>query len=170
MTFPFRALASDSFLLKGLRSKQVKGGVKRLRLALPLAAAVALVAMGCGGSFIGGNGTSALVGTWTLDSMTINGSAQTCPASNVINAQTTIACSRYTDTFNNDGTMVRKSADGTVSVNGNFSYNGTVLTTAFGNEDVQAPLSFTSGSNSGSFVVTQNVYGYSVQYTFIRLQ
>ena len=147
-------------------AKQVKGAMKRFRLILPLAAAFTLAAMGCGGSFIGGSSTTTLVGTWTLDSMTINGTTTTCPNSVTVTGSTTIACSRYTDKFNSDGTILRTSADGVTKTSGKYSYNGSVLTTAFGTEDHQVPI--TIASTSTTYTTTQNLFGYSVTYSFIK--
>lgn len=148
------------------RPEQVKGGMRRLRLAFPIAAAVALIAMGCGGSFIGGNTSALLAGTWTLDSMTINGSTQTCPATATVTSLTSITCSRFTDQYNTDGSVVRTTADGKSTANGNFTYNGTVLTTAFGSDDHQVPLTFTSGN--ATFSTTQNIFGYSVVFSYVK--
>jgi len=147
-------------------SSEVKGAMKRLRFALPFVAVVALVAMGCGGSFIGGNTSNQLLGTWALTSMTINGTTTACPGTAVVSATTSISCAAYTDTFNSDGSLVRKTSDGTATVNGSFTYNGAVLTTAIGSEDHQDPVSV--GSGTGTFVTTQNIFGYTVSYTFVR--
>jgi hypothetical protein len=62
--------------------------------------------------------------------------------------------------------MTRTTADGVTATNGNFTYNGSVLTTAFGSEDHQVPISIaTTGT---TFTSTQNVFGYTIVYSFIK--
>ncbi len=140
--------------------------MRRLRFALPIIAVIALIAMGCGGSFIGGGTSQALDGSWTLDSITYNGSTQTCPATAVINSKTSVSCARFTDTYNNDGSMVRTTADGVTTVVGSFNYNGSLLTIAFNNIDTQVPVSL--ASNGVSFTTTQDIFGYNISYTYVK--
>lgn len=145
--------------------------MRRIQLLFPFAAAVAfaaltLVGTGCGGSFIGGNTSTVLNGTWTLNSMTVNSVTQTCPAVAAVPTTAPLSCSRYTDAFASDGSVIRKSADGTVTTTGRYSYNGSVLSIAFGSDDHQVPITLSSDGNT--FTSTQDVFGYSVVYSFTK--
>jgi hypothetical protein len=142
--------------------------MKLIRFGIPAAFAVALVAMGCGGGdFIDSDRSNGLNGTWVLDSMTANGTTVTCPG-DVDFTGFTMGCSRYTIVYTKEGKFTQTSADGTQVVNGTFNFDGSVLTTNYGNgnETVSVPLVATNNGATYSITVRQN--GFPVTYSFVR--
>lgn len=141
--------------------------MKSIRFALPLACAASLLVMGCGGNgFIDNNRDNGLAGTWTLDSMAVDGgTAVTCPGT-FDASDVTLGCSRVKTTFTEDGKYTLTSADGTLTQSGNFTYDRTILTTLVNNEDIHAPVTVNSDKTSYTQTLTQ--FGHKVVYKFVK--
>ncbi|AIE84020.1 lipocalin family protein [Fimbriimonas ginsengisoli] len=140
--------------------------MKFFRFGLPVACAVALVAMGCGGgSFIDNDRSNGLSGTWVLDSMLVNGTTVTCPG-NATLPGFDIGCSRYTVVYTTAGQFTQKSADGTVTTTGTFNNDGQTLTMNYGSQTISSRITVTNNANTFAIVIPNN--GYPVTYTFIR--